>query len=213
MPNRPLLLDACVAINLVAAGPIEQIALAVGRRFLITRQAAREVGHLRDTADGEVLVRPVDLSRHVQADAFEIIDMTADQIPLYVELAGLVDDGEASTIAVAIEDGLPLATDDRKARRVCAERGLPEPTRTVALIRQYCEAKALEQADVCRLIGRIRSRASFQPPRNDPDLKWWNDHEQGAFSPDSRQPTGQSLSASPQRRGKIASRDPSRERR
>jgi hypothetical protein len=83
----------------------------------------------RDAADGEVVIIPVDLSRHVQASAFEIIDMTAGEIPLYVELAGLVDDGEASTIAVAIKRGLALATDDRKARRVCAERNLPEPNR------------------------------------------------------------------------------------
>lgn len=180
MPNSPLLLDACVTINLVAAGPIEQIARDTACRFLITRQAAGEVGHLRDTADGEVVVIPVDLSRHVQAGAFEIIDMTADEVPLYVELAGLVDDGEASTIAVAIKRCLPLATDDRKARRVCAARDLPEPTGTAALIRQYCEATALEQADVSQLLGRIRNHASFQPPRSDPDLKWWNDHEPGA---------------------------------
>lgn len=192
MPNPPLLLDACVTINLVAAGrPIEQIALDTGHRFLITRQAAGEVGHLRDTTDGEDVVIPVDLTSHVQAGAFEIIGTTADEIPLYVELAGLVDDGEASTIAVAIRRGLPLATDDRKARRVCADRGLPEPTGTVALIRQYCEARALEHSHVSRLLSRIRNHASFQPPRSDPDLKWWHDHESGAPAqvPDTRGPT------------------------
>lgn len=182
MPNPPLLLDACVTINLVAAGTIEQIARDTGRTFLITAQAAREVGHLRDTANGQVVVVPVDLSRHVLTGAFEIIDLTADEIPLYVELAGLVDDGEASTIAVAIGRGVPLATDDRKARRVCAARGLPEPTGTAALIRGYCEAKALEQPDVARLLNKIRNHASFQPPRNDPDLKWWTDHEPDASS-------------------------------
>jgi len=183
MPNPPLLLDASVTINLVAAGPIEQIAHDVGRMFLVTRQAAAEVGHLRDTADGQVVVVPIDLSRHIRAGAFEIIDLEADEIPLYVELARMVDDGEASTIAVAIRRGLPLATDDRKARRVCAQRGMREPTGTVALVRQYCEARALERADVSRLLGRIRNHASFQPPRSDPDLKWWNNQEPDAFSP------------------------------
>lgn len=182
MPNPPLLLDACVTINLVAAGPIEQIAHGVSRTLLVTRQAAAEVGHLRDTTEGEAVIIPVDLTRHVQAGAFEIIDLTASEIPRYVELARLVDDGEASTIAVAIRRRIALATDDRKARRLCAQRGLPEPTGTVALIRQYCDTKALEQADVSRLISRIRNHASFQPPRNDPDLKWWNDHEPGDFS-------------------------------
>ncbi len=177
MPNPELLIDACVTINLVAAGPIDQIAEGVGRTFQVTTQTATEVGHLRDTADGEIVVVPVDLSRHVKVGAFEIIDLEADEIGLYVELAGLIVDGEASTIAVAIKRGLPLATDDRKAWRVCAQRGITEPTGTVALVKRYCEARGLGQADVSGLLGRIRNHASFQPPRSDPDLKWWIDHE------------------------------------
>lgn len=146
---------------------------------MVTCHAAAEVGHLRDSADGEVVVVPVDLPSHAQAGAFEITDLTDDEVPLYVELAGLVDDGEASTIAAAIKRNWPLATDGRKARHVCTQRGLPEPAGTAALIRQYCDARALGQADIARLLGRIRNHASFQPPRSDPDLKWWTDHESG----------------------------------
>lgn len=177
MLNPPLLLDACVTINLVAADPVHRIARSIGFSCLITRQAATEVGHLRETTAGETRVTPVDLADHVQTGAFEIIDLAPDEIPLFVELASLVDDGEASTIAVAIKRGIPLATDDRKARRLCAERGLALPTGTVTLIRRYCEARALDHAHVSHLLQRISSRASFQAPRGDPDLKWWNDHQ------------------------------------
>lgn len=183
MRNPPLLLDACVTINLVAAGPIHQIARSIGRGCLITRQAANEVGHLRDTADGEVRVTPIDLIDHVQTGAFEVIDLAPDEIPLFVELASLVDDGGASTIAVAITRGMPLATDDRKARRLCAERGLDQPIGTVALMRLYCEAHALDHAHVAHLLQRISSRASFHCPRGDPDLKWWNEHPIGTLCP------------------------------
>jgi predicted nucleic acid-binding protein len=172
-----LLLYACVTINLVAAGPVHQIARSVGRSCLITRQAANEVGHLRETTDGETRVTPVDLTDHVLTGAFEIIDLAPGEIPLFVELASLVDDGEASTFAVAIKRGMPLATDDRKARRLCAERGLDLPIGTVTLIRRYCEAQALDHAHVSDLLQRISSRASFQAPRGDPDLKWWNEHQ------------------------------------
>jgi predicted nucleic acid-binding protein len=185
VPNPPLLLDACVTINLVAAGPIHQIARSVGHSCLITRQAANEVGHLRDTTDGETRLTAVHLTDHVQTGAFEIIDLTPDEIPLFVELASLVDDGEASTIAVAIKRGIPLATDDRKARRLCAGRGLDLPTGTVALIRRYCEAQALDYAHVSDLLQRISSHASFQAPRGDPDLKWWHDHQPDATNRDS----------------------------
>jgi predicted nucleic acid-binding protein len=177
VPNPQLLLDACITINLVAVGPIHQIANSIGQSCLITRQAANEVGHLRDIIDGETVVTHVDLTDHVQTGAFEIIDLARDEIPLFVELASQVDDGEASTIAVAIKRGILLATDDRKARRLCAERGLAIPTGTVTLIRRYCEAQALDRVHVSHLLQRISSRASFQAPRGDPDLKWWNDHQ------------------------------------
>ena len=177
MPNPPLLLDACITINLAAVCPIHQIARSIGQGFLITRQAANEVGHLRDVIDGESVVTRVNLTDHVQADAFEIIELARDEIPLFVQLASLVDDGEASTIAVAIKRGIPLATDDRKARRLCAERGLAVPTGTVTLIRRYCEVQVLDHAHISHLLQRISSRASFQAPRSDPDLKWWNDHQ------------------------------------
>lgn len=180
MPNPQLLLDACVTINLVAAGPVHQIARSVGYSCLITRQAANEVGHLRDITDGETMVNPVDLAHHAQPGAFEIIDLAHNEIPLFVELASLVDDGEASTIAVAINRGIPLATDDRKARRLCAEHGLGLPIGTVTLIRRYCEAQALDHRLIADLLQRISSRASFQAPRGDPDLKWWTDHQSGA---------------------------------
>jgi predicted nucleic acid-binding protein len=122
------------------------------------------------------VVTPVDLTDHLHSGAFQIIELARDEVPLFVELAALVDDGEAATIAAAIKRGLLLATDDRKARRLCAERGLALPTGTVALIRRYCEAQALDQGRICHLLRRISNRASFQAPRGDPDLKWWNDH-------------------------------------
>src|SRR5260370_33584760 len=104
-----------------------------------------------------------------------MIDHDPNEIPILFDLASLVDDGEASTIAVAIKRGIPLATDHRKARRLCAERGLALPTGTVTLIRRYCDAPALDHVHVPHLLQRLSSRASFQAPRGDPRLTWWND--------------------------------------
>jgi len=50
-----------------------------------------------------------------------------------VDLARTVD-GEAATIAIAAERGIPLATDDRKARRVCIELQSAEPMRTLSIM-------------------------------------------------------------------------------
>jgi predicted nucleic acid-binding protein len=86
-----------------------------------------------------------------------------------------VDDGEAATIALAVHRGLQLATDDRKARKLCTGLDIPEPRRTLALLRAYADALTLRPDQLRDLLINIRDRASFQPPRSDPDHKWWQD--------------------------------------
>jgi len=175
VPRKLLLLDACIAINLVASDRLPHIAQTADVTFILARQAAAEVHYLRDVVDGELIRTPIDLDQHA-SDTLQIIDLTPVEYPIYLSLAREVDDGEAATIAVAAQRGMQLATDDRKARRLCSERFLPEPLRTVALLRAHADAAALRQAQLHDLLIRVRDRASFQPPRSDPDYKWWQDH-------------------------------------
>jgi hypothetical protein len=37
----------------------------------------------------------------------------------------------------------------------------------------------LSDDQIRELLTKVRDRASFQPPRADPDVKWWNDHVGG----------------------------------
>jgi predicted nucleic acid-binding protein len=172
LPRSPLLLDACVAINLAATDRLPQIAQATDVTFTIVRQAVQEVGHLRDVADGQTILTPISLS-HYDSATLEIVGLAQPEYSLYVDLARTVDDGEAATIAVAAKRSLPLATDDRKARRVCTEIGLPEPARTLGILHAYADAASLPKAQLREILVKVRDRASFQPPRNDPDQKWW----------------------------------------
>ncbi len=178
MPRTRLLLDACVAINLAATDRLPHIAQLIDVTFTLARQAAAEVGYLRDLADGNPIRTPIDLGQHA-GSTLEIIDLTPAEYPAYLSLAREVDDGEAATIAAAAQRGLQLATDDRKARRLCTELRIPEPLRTLSLLRAYTDAAALQQAQLRDLLNKIHDRASFQPPRSDPDYKWWQDNIEG----------------------------------
>jgi predicted nucleic acid-binding protein len=174
LPRSPLLLDACVVINLTATDRLPHIAKTANVTFTLAHQAAAEVGYLRDLVDGEVTLTPIDLGSYDGA-TLETIALTPAEYPLYVDLARTVDDGEAATIAVAAERGIPLATDDRKARRVCIELQLAEPMRTLGILHSYADMAGLQRAQLRRLLVKIRDRASFQPPRSDPDFKWWHE--------------------------------------
>lgn len=174
LPHSLILLDACVVINLAATDQLPHIAQTASVTFTLARQAAAEVGYLRDTVDGEVTLTPIDLSSYDDA-TLEVTVLTPAEYPLYVDLARTVDDGEAATIAVAAKRGITLATDDRKARRVCAELHLTEPMRTLGILHSYADMVGLQQAQIRDLLVKIRDRASFQPPRSDPDYKWWRE--------------------------------------
>lgn len=171
---RRILLDACVAINLAATGKLEDIADTLQLSFVIVAQAAAEVGYLRDIIDGELVLSTIELT--APSEALEIVELEPSELRLYLELAALVDDGEAATIAVAIQRGIDVATDDRRARRLCQERHLAEPVRTVALLHAYAHAAGLADEQIRAIIVKVRDRASFQPARTDPDIKWWNDY-------------------------------------
>jgi predicted nucleic acid-binding protein len=176
VPRRRLLLDACVAINLAASDSLDDIAEALEVTFVMVQQAEAEVGRLRDVRDGDLVVTPINLRALTSGKTLEIIELRPSEFVLYLELAAIVDDGEAATIAVAIQRQLEIATDDRKARKLCAERSLGEPKRTVSLLRAYAESAGLTKARVRQLLTSVRDRASFLPPRADPDLRWWEDH-------------------------------------
>lgn len=176
MPRRKLLLDACVAINLAAAARLDQIADTLKVTSVIVAQAASAAGHLRDVVESKTVLTPINLEQFASSETLQIRELEPAELTLYLELAAIVDDGEAATIALAIHHRIELATDDRRARRLCAERGLAEPARTVALLLAYAEAARLKNNEVRQMLIQVRDRASFLPARSDPDLKWWNDH-------------------------------------
>lgn len=176
MTRRTLLLDACVAINLAATDDLERIADALNLTFGMVQQAADEVGHLRDMIDGKVTLIPIGLTIPIANGKLLRLELGPPEVAVYLELAAIVDDGEAATVAVAMHRGLDIATDDRRARRLCQERNLNEPVRTVALLHDYARAAHLTDHEIRAALASVRSRASFQPARTDPDIKWWNEH-------------------------------------
>jgi hypothetical protein len=145
-----LLLDACIVINLTATNRLHPVAQAFGYTFTVVQQAAAEVGYLRDTSEKDVVLTPIDLTRY-ESESLEVISLSPAEYPRYVE----------------------LATDDRKARRLCAGLQLTEPMRTLGILHAYADATHLPHAELRDLLVKIRDRASFQPPRSDPDRKWW----------------------------------------
>ena len=140
LPRVPLAADASVAINLLGTGICELLIRNLARPIIMAEEALAEVyrhpfpgadllaemGRLRDGG----FIREQTLGTGGRAIFRELI---AD------DLKGGLDDGEAATIALAIEHSIDTVAvvDERKACRIFAERwGERTITNTVTLLAQ-----------------------------------------------------------------------------
>lgn len=166
-----LLLDACIAINLIATDRPNEISTALDIKFLMVRQAALECVGLQVT-EGNLAVCCQQSSVDIASFA-DVLTLVESEIDAYIGLAREIDDGEAATIAVAQSRSLAMATDDRKARRVAVAAGVIMPIGTTTILRQYVDAAGLSAQETSVLLRRVRDEASYIPRRTDEHFDWW----------------------------------------
>jgi hypothetical protein len=166
-------LDACCVLNLAATGCFEGILRGLPSHFYVGQRARREAQWLRVLdADQRDLV---DLEPLLEMSLLEELQLWDPQErALFIELSVTLEDGEAEAAALAIVRGYALATDDRKARRVVAERsaGLRLYS-TLEIIREWQICCAVSDASVATALRRVADRATYQPRRTDPLWDWW----------------------------------------
>ncbi len=124
-PTVPVIADTSVVINLNATGCAETILEALPNRFFVVSQVLDELEIDRQTGRNDAGATAASVaSGRVTAGQLGgagrryFLDLVSGSA------ARTLDDGEAATIASALErepHGIPLI-DERKANRVCAER-------------------------------------------------------------------------------------------
>ena len=164
-----LVLDACVVINLAATGvPFIEFAKACGPNLWMASLASQEALYVIGS-DGELERIEVTALRPMV-----VVGLSDAELGLFMQLAGELGDGEAASIALAESRGWHLATDDRKALRIAKARnpviGLET---TCSVVRRWSEKYAVGPNSLSEALQRIESRASFLPPRDDPNRDWW----------------------------------------
>jgi predicted nucleic acid-binding protein len=170
--RRPLLLDACSLINLVASGlQLAHIATAIDREFIVTTIAAEESLYVAGRSNDDP-AEPVSVEALAAPGQLTITSLTLAELASFVALAKSVDDGEASTLAVALERGIEFATDDRRAIRLAGELGVTVVT-TPQLMRSWAERSGVTAADIRVTLTSVERRGNFRPRRGDPEREWW----------------------------------------
>jgi len=120
---RLLAVDASVAINLLGTGRAADILRLIGRRFVIEDSARAEVQ--RNPSNGQPGSQS--LGALSQSGLLTYVRLRDSAHASFLALTGAeppddLDDGEAATIALAVDTGAVALLDDRKAIRVAQQR-------------------------------------------------------------------------------------------
>ena len=122
-PTTLVVADASVVINLNATGFADSILEALPNRLAVVQEVTLELEsgrrHGRNDADA--------LNTLVAAGHVDLVRLGNPGIEYFTSLvsgsaAETLDDGEAATIAYALEHGATALIDERKANRICGER-------------------------------------------------------------------------------------------
>ena len=173
-----LVLDACCLLNLYATERMRDIVVALSHRVAVAgyvlEQEALFVWRpvLAEARDEQV---PVDLSALVEEGLLQVLRLEhQEEEAMFVDFAALMDDGEAITGALALHRGYGVATDDRKARRIFANRAPTVPlTSTLELLKQWADQSHVAQEELLAAVLAMQSGASYVPRQQDPLYNWW----------------------------------------
>lgn len=159
----PLVLDASVVVNLNATGFASRILHAIPAGIQIPDPVIKELkrGTLMGHSDA------TDLQALLDRGIVDALKVPEAAYPDYIALVsgssvGSLGDGEAATIASAFANGAWAALDERKARRICAERYpsvkvastvdiLAHPSVTAALSKKELFAAILAALEVAHM--------------------------------------------------------------
>jgi hypothetical protein len=168
-----IILDACCTLNLAATNRMEEILRELPKRFAVGPRARGEAQWLANPESEER--DPVELEPLIQRGVlFEESLLGSEEEALFIEFGAKLADGEAEAAALAVSRSFILATDDRKAGRVAAERHpTVRLTSTLELLHEWQLTAQPSDAEVADTLRRISERATYRPRHVHPLYHWW----------------------------------------
>ena len=146
-PTLPVVADTSVIINLNATGYSDALLDALPNRFLVVEDVSFELAVDSRTGRNDAEA----LSALVAQGSVELVRLGDAGTRHFISLVSgpanqTLDDGEAATIAYALEHGATALIDERKAIRICAER--------FGALSTGCTVDIFAQDDVQRILTR-----------------------------------------------------------
>lgn len=153
--------DSSFLANLLASGRASDLLEQWGRGLVVTPTVCVEVGSNRH-----------ELSSLRASGLLRVEPLPANALMVYVEAGAMVDNGEASAIALAVSEQRGLASDDPRVRTTWLSMGGPDATPVLGMCDLLKEVETRLKHSVLRDIARtLETKAYFVPPRA--YAAWW----------------------------------------
>ncbi len=163
--------DADVLMNLLATSCPAEILRAVGLRLLICPTISQEAIYLEGILESDEREQ-IDLFELENEQVLNRLEFEDREIDMSIDLARLVDDGEAEVLSVAVNRGIPMASDDRKARRVALERGVTLLS-TPELLHNWQNVSEIPVQRMRLVLNFVHRRSRYRPPPGHSLYAWW----------------------------------------
>lgn len=175
---RPLVVDACVAINIRAADIWMDVFQGCGWSPNMPELAVDEVLYVLDHEGNRELVPLRELAAEGQ---FVVCQLDDVESTLTLKLAADLGPGEAAGLAIAMTRGMGFATDDRPAIRRSGELAPEmELVSTAQLVQTWAASNNIDRARAREVVSRIEARAQFRPRGDEAAARWWEELQQQA---------------------------------
>jgi len=169
--SAQVIVDTSAVINLTASGYAKDILGAIPNRFLVVDAVPAELDEGRNTGRLHAdLVDELVSLRHLK-----IVSLGNQATQVFEELVfgkgiDTLDDGEAATIAYAVESAAFAIIDERKANRICNQR-FPS-------LRMGCSMDIFSHPNVLHAIGRKKQADAVFKALRDARMRVLPHHEE-----------------------------------
>jgi predicted nucleic acid-binding protein len=195
-----LAMDACCLINLRAAGrilipgsppetvvPSKKVRAAASPAgihpldltFHVPDNVLKEALRL-DQPDPEdptkIVSVPLDSDSLIKQGLLQACKLESDEErERFVQFATELDDGEAACLAIAVERGWVLGSDDKIAARIALSVGVSVMT-TEHLVKRWTDLTNASPAEIGVVLQNIQTFGHYTPRRVSPLREWWLGH-------------------------------------
>lgn len=177
-PNlaRLLVLDASAIITLAASRHMPDILRAVARPCAIVEPLEREALYVRRGGCGDDAreLELIDLAPLLADGVLQIIHPDEVELSTFIDLTVRLGDGEALSVAVALQRGYTFVTDDRVA--VNAIDGRVPVLSSLEMIKYWLDRERLPGTARATALANVRERGTYLPADDHPLRPWWDRH-------------------------------------